>query len=146
MIKRLILILVVSFFWIACNKKTAENNSEACEKPVMYKSSELALLMRKMYEDNDTIRNMILRGEWPDEFPSYFAELHTANATTPSDINDTYHGLAEEYLQRYDSLKKAPPALRREAYNYFISGCISCHQVYCNGPIPKIKKLLLPGN
>lgn len=142
-IKRLILCLS-GIFILSCNQSQVKNEDQSCEKPQMYKSSELAQLMRDMYTDCDTIRQSILHGTWPDSLPSYFDKIHTAKATTPSDINETYHSLAKEYLNRYEALKKAKPELRKDAHNYLIKGCISCHQVYCNGPIAKINKLLLP--
>lgn len=126
----------------SCQKKSAENQAE-CEKPVMYNTSELAVLMRNMYADNEQIKDRIMKGEWPDSFPSYFAELHTAKATDPSDINDTYKGLADVYLKRFDELKNAPKENRVIAYNALVEGCLSCHQVFCSGPVPKIKKLII---
>ena len=109
----------------------------------MYKTSELAELMRNMYTDNEAIKDRIMKGEWPDSFPSYFAQLHTAKATDPSDINDTYKGLADIYLQRFNELKEAPVEKRVASYNALVDGCLSCHQVFCSGPVPKIKKLLI---
>lgn len=130
------------FLAASCQKKTADNQEE-CEKPEMYKTSELAALMRNMYADNELIKDKIINGEWPDSFPSYFAELHTAKATDPADINGTYKGLADEYLSRFDELKKAHKDKRVASYNALVTGCLSCHQVFCSGPVPKIKKLLI---
>jgi hypothetical protein len=141
MFKRLIYALIGIVFMMSCNKNPSQSSEG--EKPEMYKTSELAQLMRQMYQDNDSIKAKLLRGEWPDSLPSYFASIHTAKATTPSDINATFKALADDYLHRFDSLKNASPAVRIDAYNHLVSGCISCHQVYCNGPIPKIQKLYI---
>ncbi len=136
--------LIVSAVLVAaaCQKKSSKNETTS-EKPVMYKTSELAELMRNMYSDNTLIKEQLLKGEWPDSFPSYFAQLHTAKATDPSDINPTYKGLADEYLKRFEALKVAHKDERIELYNDLVNGCLSCHQVFCSGPIPKIKKLLI---
>ena len=136
-----VLVIAIAVIVMAsCQKKTAVNQDE-CDKPVMYNTSELAELMRDMYADNEAIKDRILKGEWPDSFPSYFVQLHTAKATDPSDINDTYKGLADEYLKRFNELKEAPQEKRIASYNALVEGCLSCHQVFCSGPIPKIQKL-----
>jgi hypothetical protein len=142
---KIILFLVVGIAIIlsaSCQKKTTEDQAN-CDKPVMYNTSELAELMRNMYADNEEIKERIMKGEWPDSFPSYFAQLHTAKATDPSDINDTYKGLADEYLHRFDELKNTTKENRVTSYNALVNGCLSCHQVFCSGPVPKIKKLLI---
>lgn len=133
---------LVALVAISCNKQNA-TTEQNCEKPQMYETSELAQLMRDMYADNEKIKEKLLKGEWPDSLPDYFSKLHTAKATDPSDINETYKGLGNSYLQRFEELKSAPDSLKIESYNSLINGCVSCHQVYCNGPLPKIKKLLI---
>lgn len=111
----------------------------------MYEDSELALLMRKMYADNLEIRNEIIKGNIPESFPEDFYTIHTAKATKPEKINETFNALAKEYLKRMNEITAAETKIAAKlAYNNMISSCASCHQIYCQGPLPKIRKMMIP--
>lgn len=108
----------------------------------MYQASELAQLMRKMYEDNLALRDTILQGKVPQSFPRDFERIHTAAATDDENQEATFKALAQEYLRHYDSLQKARnPAAARISYNGMIQTCASCHQQYCRGPLAKINRM-----
>jgi hypothetical protein len=53
----------------------------------VYKKSEMAALMLKMYEANLEIKSLILDGKTPNDFPVEFINMHTAQPTDPSDRN-----------------------------------------------------------
>lgn len=135
---------------IACSgseEKVEEANEEVStqsDAPEMYEASELALLMRKMYDDNEAIKQQIMNGEAPESFPEDFYRIHTAQATDPDEINETFHALANQYTANLDSVVAAEPEHAIEAFNTMINTCVSCHQIYCQGPIPRIKKLHIP--
>jgi cytochrome c556 len=129
---------------VACNQAeespVAESNPE---KPRMYEPSELASLMRSMYEDNMELKKAIEEGYIPESFPEDFYKIHTANATNPGDINETYKALADKYLQDMERVIQSDEASVRRNFNEMVNTCISCHQIFCQGPIPKIKKLAI---
>ncbi len=126
------------------DSKTEANASSKKEESVMYEPSELASLMRKMYEDNQKLKAQVENGEIPESFPEDFYTIHTAEATDPSEINETFKAFAEVYLSDMEAIIASDSATVTAAYNKMVSTCISCHQVYCQGPIPKIKKLYIP--
>lgn len=114
------------------------------EESQMYEASELASLMRQMYEDNDSLRTLIMSGEVPASFPEDFYTIHTAQATDPDEINETFHALAEEYMKNMEAIIHADKATVVAEFNNMVNTCVSCHQIYCQGPIPKIRKLTIP--
>ncbi len=104
--------------------------------------SELALLMREMFDENMEIREQIMNGETPKEFSEKFYNLHTANATEPEKINDTYHAMADAYLQTMEGVMEAEGDEAVAAFNNMVTTCVNCHKaVSCQGPIPKINQL-----
>ncbi len=143
-------------FFVGCNshnKNVAESSKEATDTSMdeeeeleMYEASELALLMRKMYDDNVEIGHQIEAGNIPESFPEDFYNIHTAIAT-PGMLHDTtfYNNMAAQYLANMDRITEAKdPAQAKIAYNEMIMTCAGCHQVYCQGPLGKIRKMKLP--
>lgn len=120
----------------------SSSSSSSAKEMEMYQASELAQLMRKMYEDNLALRDTILQGEVPQSFPRDFERIHTAAATDDENQEATFKALAQEYLRHYDSLQEASnPAAARISYNGMIQTCASCHQQYCRGPLAKINRM-----
>ncbi len=143
MLKKLIIMgcLAGASFFIACNNQQKQTENTA-EEPDMYEASELAILMRNMYKGNLEIRKQIMAGELPDDFPQEFYKIHTAKATKPEDINETYKALADQYLQNMERIARAGNQQEAKiAYNDMVMTCASCHQIYCQGPLPKIRKM-----
>ncbi len=134
---------------IACQSTSEAEPASApaapvAEEPLMYEASELAALMRRMEEENKEMRSQILEGNYPDSYPEDYANIHTAEATNPRDINETFHSLAQLYLENMDAIVEAEGEAVIPAFNTMVSTCISCHQLYCQGPIPRIRKLRIP--
>ncbi len=120
---------------------TTETTTE--EAAVMYEPSELANLMRSMYEDNMELKKQIEQGVIPASFPEDFYKIHTAAATKPENINDTYKAFADKYLADMEQVVASDEASVKRNFNEMVNTCVSCHQVFCQGPIPKIKKLTI---
>lgn len=134
---------------VGCQNATPSEADETAvtnaveEAPKLYEPSELAQLMRKMYEDNQDLKSMVERGEVPQSFPEDFYTIHSAVATNPNDINDTYKALAQTYIESMERIVNSDPGSVKENFNNMVTTCISCHQIFCQGPIPKIKKLTI---
>jgi cytochrome c556 len=148
MIKKIIVTgcLLGASFFISCKEEPqAEEVKTEPKKYEMYEDSELALLMRKMYADNLEIRKEIMEGKIPESFPEDFYTIHTARATEPEKLTATFKSLAEEYLKRMEVLAAAQDEqAAKVAYNDMVMSCASCHQIYCQGPLPKIRKMRIP--
>lgn len=144
--------LVGASFFVGCSQQPEqEENTSTTEEsepsePEMYEASELAALMRQMYEDNLKLGEEINAGNIPESFPEDFKTIHTAVATPGMKTDTAYFNLmAEQYLRNLEKITQANS--RREAkiaYNEMVLTCASCHQKYCQGPLPKIRRMKLP--
>ncbi|WP_417607933.1 hypothetical protein [Owenweeksia hongkongensis] len=139
--------LIGASFFVAFQQNTeAEESSvqkEQSKELEMYEESELALLMREMYEDNLVLKTQIENGEIPESFPEDFYNIHTAIASKGM-ISDTaaFNVYAEQYLVNMKKITEATDKKQAKiAYNEMVMTCASCHQIYCQGPLPKIRKM-----
>lgn len=143
--------LLVLFLAFACSPSgdeatgSAEENLPAKEEAKeldMYEASELALLMREMYASNLALRDSLLQGVLPPSFPEDFRRIHSAEATDPAELDETFKALATQYLAAMDSIVSAQePAQAQRHYNALVETCASCHQIYCQGPLAKIRRM-----
>lgn len=136
-------------FFVGCNSQSEAPKEEAQQSEPkvldMYETSELAALMRKMYEDNLELKQQIIDGQIPESFPEDFYTIHTAIATKGmiSDTN-TFNAMAAQYLKNMEQITTAEsPEKAKIAYNEMIMTCASCHQIYCQGPLPKIRRMTI---
>lgn len=133
-------------FLIACNsevKKEVEQSApkEEKEELVMYKASEMALLMNSFYEHNQKLKAQIEAGELALSFPQQFETIHSAVLTTPSDKDEVFTNFAHLFLNKQREIYTSED--KKEAFNNMVNTCIACHKMKCTGPIPRIKKLLI---
>ena len=104
--------------------------------------SELAVLMREMYDDTDLIKKAILNKELPLDFRQKFTYLHWATPTDSTTKTDAYPDMAKAFIDNLEALYAEKDAEKRiKKFDIVIQNCVSCHQGHCPGPIKKIKKL-----
>ena len=111
-------------------------------------TSELASLMRDMYDRNLELGRQIEAGIIPESFPEDFYTIHKAEAT-PGMLHDTvfFKNMAAQYLANMKKITEAETKQEAKiAYNEMIMTCAGCHQVYCQGPLPTIRKMKLSLN
>lgn len=154
MIKKIIILgcLAGASFFVAC-KQPAEKAQELTKEettksnvwiPETSEDSELALLMRDMFDKNMVIKGKLQSDDYPETYPEDFSNMHTAEATDPDEINEVYHSFVDMYLGMIKQYNETPDKEGKIiAFNNSVKACISCHQEYCQGPIPKIKKLYI---
>lgn len=147
--KKILVLGCSVLFFISCQKKTEAKDEKidstaTTEKKSfeMYELSEMALLMEQMYVDNQRLKERIEKGEDVGEFPSHFAKIHEAIMTDPSENDAFFKENAQVFLTAQEMIYKEPEKAK-EHYSNAIQACISCHEVKCSGPIPRIKKLQL---
>lgn len=139
----LLLLLSLFFLGIHCAEKT-----EDCAVPATTQAplnpngdSELALLMRAMYDEAAALRTQLDQGA-PLEFHLPHEQLLTAQATEPEKAaSDQYQAMANAYLHSLEQLKNAPIDERQLHYDQMVGNCMSCHQALCPGPMVRIRKL-----
>lgn len=145
--RKIILLAVAPLLYCSCQKKTeslegkVDSVATAGKKDFeMYELSEMAMLMEQMYVDNQRLKEKIEKGEPVGEFPSHFAKIHGAVMTDPTENDQFFSDNANLFLSAQEMIYKDPDNAR-EHYSNAIQACISCHEVKCSGPIPRIKKL-----
>lgn len=105
--------------------------------------SELALLMRKMYDDHYVVKEKIEAGK-NFEFNSDYDRLFTADATEPEKVaSPEYKAFGQAYLASLEPLSNATYDDAITAHNNAVQNCMNCHSALCPGPRVKIKKLFI---
>jgi hypothetical protein len=110
----------------------------------LYVPSEMSLHMNDMYDVNEEIKNIILSGELPKEFPEEILKIHKAKLSDFKERSETFEAYSSLFIEKekliFDTISEIPLEQR---YNDAINSCISCHKSQCPGPIPRISKLLI---
>lgn len=150
MLKSIVVIFTFLIVFSSCKETSKEKKSpkekEVPEKKAalqVYTYSEMAAFMEEMYKEHKTIKRKLEAGEKIDSLPYNLLDLHTKTFTTPSDYDATYRQFATAFIE-VEKLIVSDTSNALEHYNQAINLCISCHQIKCTGPIPRIKKLKIP--
>lgn len=120
------------------NKVKPDNNTAlTLEQP-----SELAQLMRDMDAYTRSLKSEI-KNHKETLSTKKFEKLTIANPTKSIEIihTDAFFVYANDYQKILNELQNTDDSLRINKYNSMINTCLACHQVYCKGPISRIKKL-----
>lgn len=141
----IILILILALIWSCASETEPELAMVVKSEMKMAEVSELARLMKKMHKDAKLWRKAVIDGQDINDSTDFYAAI-TTSQPTKSDIQDpAFHGMAKYYQENLDAfLNTEDVNLSTASYNNLISACITCHQSYCTGPIPTIKKLYIP--
>ena len=138
--KNLLHILLLLFVF-GCSQKKEEK--VIITEGKVYKRSEMAALMLKMYDLNLENKKLILEGKSPTNFPKEFLNIHTAKLTDSTNRNASFKNFSNFYLNSLNQVFETTKDSLKTKHNNAINSCITCHQTTCVGPIPKIKKLLI---
>jgi hypothetical protein len=127
------------------NASTPQLSNASTPKPLNPNGdSELALLMREMFDDGMRIRQQILDGEEPDVLKKFEA-IHTAVPTEEGKTDsDHYRQMAKAYVAALKTLEDATVEDRYDSYQAVVQSCMNCHKAICPGPMVRIKKMYLP--
>lgn len=145
--KKVIIVFLLSGPLFSCIKKEeakAEEKKETAEKKdfKMYEMSEMALLMEQMYADNLSLKERIKNGDTIGQFPQHFLDIHKAVMTDEKENDDFFKVQAANFIKAQELIYQDPKNAK-EHFNNGVDACLSCHQVKCGGPIPRIKKLYI---
>jgi hypothetical protein len=141
-------IAILTYLAAACSEEKPEqpsfdaSNVQIVKAPINPNGdSELALLMRAMYEEADRMKKAIERGEQPKITLDY-DKILTAEATEPEKAaSPTYKVHAQSYLQTLKALETAELAEAKVLFDKMVDSCMGCHTALCPGPKTRIKKL-----
>lgn len=139
---------------LGCKQEQAKSFSDLHQKPqlnytkytdsTLYPNggSELAILMREMYDDMDSLKKLILQGKPPVDIRTKFAYLHNATPTDSSTKKANYPDMAQVFMENLDKFYQEKDKRKRiQLYKVVVHTCISCHQTHCTDVVKKIKKL-----
>lgn len=132
------LALLLSGYLLSCTAKAAQNDPPPLNPNG---DSELALLMRAMFDDALLMKEQIEQGQRPKPSLDY-QKILTAEATEPEKAaSDAYKVHALSYLQTIKALQEADAPQAASLYKNMVNSCMGCHQALCPGPTVRIKKL-----
>lgn len=128
------------------NKQSAIEAEECVEVSEVNPNgdSELALLMRKLFEDADSLRSAIQAGTGniDEDYIKAIEQCHTATPTDPDVKSVDYQAFTNLLAMEAKTLMNAEDN-HVEHFNSMVGKCIDCHNTLCPGPIKRIKKLYI---
>lgn len=138
---------IFSLLLYSCNNEKKEVEA-TCSKDVKVSpinpngDSELALLMRKMYNDADSIKKLITNNEGniTKEYIKELERIHTAIPTDADVKTPEFEAFTKLMIEEANTLF-GNETNKAEGFNSLVNRCIDCHHSFCPGPIDKIKKL-----
>ena len=135
--KSRIVICVVSVIMLVIN--TSCSNKPKSLNP--NGDSELALLMREMYNDGMKSKQQLLDRKEPEVHVKY-KNIHTAKSTESLHVDPVnFSPYALAYEAAMDSFIASDASTKVAAYQTMVNACMNCHQTVCPGPKVKIKHL-----
>ena len=145
--KIIILGCILASLFFACSENQEEET--ICAEPAVSAvnpngDSELALLMRQLYLDADSVKQLIISGEGTvsDEFILELEKVHSAIPTDSTVKTPEFDAFNTLLINQAKALQDDPEN-GVEVFNQLVKRCIDCHQSFCPGPIVKIKKLTI---
>jgi hypothetical protein len=109
----------------------------------MYEGSELALLMRAMHVEHDSLKAQILRGDSTLVIPASYKNMRTSKASDKMQIGDAFTQFSLAYDIAMDSLRQSERIDLTDNFNLAVKACVNCHELHCQGPIQRIEKLYI---
>ena len=139
--------LLTLLMLISCKeKKVVEKEPVAPVKQEkefeMYEMSQMAALMEQMYVDNMRLRARIIDGDTIGTFPQHFLKIHASAMTDESDNDTFFKEQAAKFIKAQELIYKDSVNAKKH-FNDAVSSCVKCHEMKCQGPIPRIKKLYI---
>ncbi|MBU2940245.1 hypothetical protein KO494_11920 [Lacinutrix sp. C3R15] len=129
---------------LSCTSKTKQEETTTKKVYDMYEPSEMAILMNQMYAHNLKIKNEIIAGKIPTEFPTDFLNIHIAELSDFKSRNQNFQSFSTLFVAAEKEIFNSESTIAIEdRFNNAVNVCVSCHQTECTGPIPRIKKLLI---
>lgn len=147
--KKVLFLICGCLFVFSCNEKETKNSNTLEVKDSlksssfqMYEMSEMAALMEQMYAYNLQLKEQILNQETLGTYPKSFDRLHSAELTDASDRDAFFNEQAYLFIDAQKAIYEAEDP--KKQFNSMVNQCLECHTKKCGGPIPRIKKLIIP--
>ena len=134
----LVIVLVVTLTITSC-----ETQQDKKDKKIIStnQDSELALLMREMY-DEAILNKKNIKNNKPIHIKLDHEKILSAIATEPEKAaSPEFKAFATSYLQSIEKLKFSNSEQSKDYFENMVNNCMACHQTLCPGPLVRIKKL-----
>ena len=143
-----VLVIVLSALQFACAVEPQEKQAEITDVTKVIdanypnKRSELAILMRDLYNDLKDEKKLLENGDqsainWMEKY----GNMLEAEPTDLTDAAGTFEGYGKAFLFELKSYQESNKDNRISTYNGMIASCMNCHKAHCPGPMVIIKKL-----
>ena len=146
--KIVILLIILTYLgsWQLVDGGPAENSMALMDSTDLNPngSSDLSLLMREMFDHALAAKKLTLEDKKDSEFPEKFKKIFTATPTDAETKNSYFDTFADIYLNAGKTYTTSNDGDLKMNYNNLVNTCLACHSSHCPGPVPKIKKLLIP--
>ena len=137
--QRTVLLLLITAL-VACQPKTCDKPN--AQRPINPNGdSELALLMRDMFEESDSLKRLVADGKQLSGLKKY-QDIHSAIPTDPTVTGPVFEAFAVAYI---NSIKQLETGDSSTVFNFnnMVDQCMNCHTEFCPGPKKRIKKLYI---
>ena len=104
-------------------------------------TSEMALMMRGLYDDMLDLKNELNAGRSLEEARLNFEPIHHHSPTDSSFIKPGFMDHSATFSRAVALFNENPG---EDTYRGVMMGCVSCHQALCPGPLVRIDNLILP--
>jgi hypothetical protein len=123
------------------NSQAAQDSLDACA-PIKDPNNPkpMALMMRQMAANADSMKAKINRGETLDSLQYPFIRFYAVEPTDPKVLEANFFDKARLFQAAYKEVFQHPTE-QKKYYNLMIQACVNCHQNYCSGPLKRIRKL-----
>lgn len=113
--------------------------------------SDLALLMREMYDDMYRIKGKIKEGQSAeitfDAEALFTARVPNLIGGEPTDedqvATDHYRAMGDSFIALVNAFRQAAEPELKNHYTVLVESCMACHQNTCPGPMRRIQNLYL---
>lgn len=103
--------------------------------------SELALLMRDMFEESDSLKQLVVAGKQLYGLKKY-QDIHSAIPTDPSVSGPIFKAFATSYIESIKAME-VTDTNSVIMFNKMVDQCMNCHTEFCPGPKKRIKQLYI---
>lgn len=138
--RRIVAVFIILSVAVACQQ-------QECKKPAKGRpinpngDSELALLMRDMFTESDSLKQLVENGRQLSGLRR-FEEIHSAIPTDSTVRGPVFDAFAQNYIASLKQLEQADSSTIFN-FNHMVDQCMNCHTEFCPGPKRRIKKLYI---
>jgi len=138
MIKKIVFPIILGLIIASCNFGPNQKTIIAIKDPNNAKP--MAIMMRLMAQNADSMRALLLRDEQLDSNRFPFVRFQLVEPTDTNVLEAKFFSNADRFEIAHKNMFNNPYE-QKKYYNLMIKECQNCHDSYCKGPLKKINQL-----